>query len=167
MSAKPISYATSVKTLLIFASTLAVGISYWLSPASSALQRALEHFLAWATGGALYWITPSVSMLGTVISVSGFTANIVPACTGLFTITIFVAAVLAYPCTLQRRALGVVLGIVGILTLNWVRIISLMLIGAYWNTAFEFAHLVVWQSLAVFFAAFLWLLWVQRIAHAR
>jgi len=56
---------------------------------------------------------------------------------------------------------------VGILTLNWVRIISLMLIGAYWNTAFEFAHLVVWQSLAVFFAAFLWLLWVQRIAHAR
>lgn len=101
-----------------------------------------------------------------MVTIRGFSAEIVPACTGLFTMSIFLAAVFAYPCKLKHKLLGVALGVLGILALNWIRIVTLLLIGAYHPQAFEFTHLMVWRSLVVFAAALLWLFWVQRFAHA-
>lgn len=166
-SAAIIVQHSALKMLLTFGVAISVGITYWLSPISRSVQGPLERFLAFMTGSFLGWFNPTVSIRGTTISIEGFTANIVPACTGLFTMTIYVAAVLAYPCTFKRKGQGILIGVLGILALNWVRINSLLLIGAYWNAVFDFAHLVIWQSLIVFFAAFLWLFWVQRFVHAK
>jgi archaeosortase B (VPXXXP-CTERM-specific) len=156
-----------IKMLAIFLFVIASGITYLLHPASRVLQEPLERFLAMTTGTFLSWFNATVWINQTTINVEQFTANIVPACTGLFTITIFIAAVLAYPCSLRQKAMGVFFGVLAILTLNWIRIVSLLLIGAYWPNAFDFAHLVVWQSVAIVFAVVAWLFWVQKVVYAR
>lgn len=155
-----------LRIVLTFVLTILAGISFWLHPSSRVLQEPLERFLAWTTGAFLSLLNPGVSIQGSAITIGGFEANVVPACTGLFTMTIYVAAVLAYPCAWKRKLQGVLLGISAIVALNWARILSLLLIGAYWQQVFDFAHLVVWQSLALVFAVFLWLYWMQRYAHA-
>lgn len=158
---------SALRSALTFLATIAVGISYWLHPASRAVQEPLERFLALTTGTFLSWFDNSVVITHTTVEAGAFVANVVPACTGLFTMTLYSAAVLATPCPLRHKALGVALGVLAILALNWIRIVSLLLIGVHWIQAFEFAHLVVWQSVAIAFAVFAWLFWVQKIPHER
>lgn len=159
-------WGLAVKSLVVFAGTLALAITFLLSPISRALRTQLEVFLAQTTGTFLSWFDHSVAILGSTVRVNDFSAEIIPACTGLFTTSIYMAAVLAYPCTWRSKLLGMALGVFGILALNWMRIVSLLLIGAYYRPAFEFAHLFVWRSLVIFAAGILWLYWVKRFAHA-
>jgi len=161
-----LAWGPSLKAVAIFLVAIGAGITYLLNPASRAIQAPLESFYAWAASGVLGLFFESVYRSGTTIALDGFAANIVPACTGLFTITIYVAAVLAFPAGLVHKLKGLGLGVLSIMTLNGIRIISLMLIGAHWRSAFDFAHLVVWQSIAIFFAVFLWLFWVERLNRA-
>ena len=154
----------ALSSLLLFFGALSISITYLLSPLSRPLRTAVEHFLAWTTGGVLSWFDPTVSVAGSVVAIQGFVANIVPACTGLFTTTIFLSAVLALPSPIKQKLYGVLLGIAGILAFNWVRIVTLLLIGAYLPDALDFMHLVVWRSLLIFFALFLWLRWANGIA---
>lgn len=158
---------SGIKIAVIFLATIGVGITYLLNPASRVLQDPLEKFLATITGTVLSWFNATVQIYDSTIVIESFVANIVPACTGLFTTTIYIAAVLAYPSSLKRKAQGVIFGVLAIMLINAIRIISLLLIGAYWVDAFEFVHLVIWQTAAVVFAVFLWLFWVQRFAHEK
>jgi len=158
---------SGLRIAVIFIATIGVGITYLLNPASRVLQDPLERFLAAFTGTVLSWFNSSVQIYDSTIVIESFAANIVPACTGLFTTTIYIAAVLAYPCSLKRKLQGVVLGVAAIMLVNAIRIISLLVVGAYWIDAFDFAHLVIWQTVAVVFAVFLWLFWIQRFAHEK
>jgi len=162
----PAIWGLAVKSLLVFAGTLALAITFLLSPISQPLRSALEIFLAHAVGSFLRLFEGSVSIAGSIITLGGFSAEIVPACTGLFTTSIFVAAVLAYPASPKSKIWGIAMGVAGIMAINWLRILTLLLIGAYYYPAFEFSHLIVWRSLVIFAAAWLWLFWVQRFAHA-
>ena len=158
-------WGLALRSLVIFAGTLAIAITFLLSPASRALRTSLELFLAQTAGAFLSWFQHSVSVLGSMVTVNDFSAEIIPACTGLFSTSIFLAAVLAYPSTAKSKLLGLAIGVFGILALNWLRIVSLLVIGAHWRPAFEFTHLVVWRSLVIFFALFLWLFWVKRFTR--
>jgi exosortase/archaeosortase family protein len=47
--------------------------------------------------------------------------------------------------------------------LNVVRIISLFYLGQWNMTAFEWAHLYIWQALIMLDVLIVWLIWVRRI----
>lgn len=157
----------SWQTPALFFGALAGGITVLLHPASRAFQEPLENAYALGVSAALGLFSETASRSGSLLAFEGFVADIVPACTGLFTLTIFLAGVLAFPSSWRAKLWGLLLGSGGIAALNWVRILSLMVIGARWPRAFDFAHLVVWQSAALFFAVFLWLWWLERFARAR
>ena len=93
--------------------------------------------------------------------------TIIRECTAVYPTAIFVAAVVAFPSTWPRRALGIVLGIVAIQIVNVVRLLSLLVIAAKYPRAFEMAHLVVWQSLIVLCTIVIWILWVAEIGTPR
>ncbi len=162
-----LSDTSGIKIAVIFLATIGAGITFLLNPVSHVVQDPLEKFLAIFTGTVLSWFNSTVQVYDSTIVIEAFVANIVPACTGLFTTTIYIAAVLAYPCSLKRKLQGVVFGVIAIMLVNAIRIISLLVIGAYWIDAFDFAHLVIWQTVAVVFAVFLWLFWIQRFAHEK
>ena len=105
---------------------------------------------------------------GNVIHSSGsFALSVVTACTGLFITGVFIVAVLAFPATFLAKLLGVFSGAAAIFLINIVRLGSLFYVGVHFPDLFEQMHLLIWQSLIIVFALFLWLLWVRMAAHAR
>lgn len=156
---------TFMQASALFGGSLALAITYLLSPASRPFRAFVEHLLAQSTGTFLSWFDPSVLVNQTTVTINGFTAQVIPACTGLFTTAIFLAAVIAYPCAWPRKLSGVALGIFGLFAINWTRIVSLLLIGGYWPGAFDVAHLVIWRSAVLVIAAFLWLTWARKATH--
>lgn len=101
---------------------------------------------------------------GTVLHVEGFTARIDDVCTGIFVVAIYFAAVLAYPCRTVEKLKGLLLGASVILSLNLIRVVSLMYIGRYFPSFFETAHLLVWQSVIIVAALLVWIGWTERVA---
>ena len=74
----------------------------------------------------------------------------------------FIFAVLAWPVPVLwwRRATGLAVGTLLLLTLNPVRIVSLYYTGIYFPSAFEVMHLDVWQPAFIVLALFFWVMWV-------
>jgi len=154
-----------IQSAALFTGSLALAITYLLSPASRPFRQLIERLLAQSTGTVLSWVDPSVLVENTTVTINGFAAQVIPACTGLFTTAIFLAAVIAYPAAWLHKLRGVAIGIFGLLAVNWIRIVSLLVIGGYWPNAFDVAHLLVWRSVVLMIAAFLWLGWARKAAH--
>jgi len=91
--------------------------------------------------------------------------RIIGECTAYYPLSIFVAAVLAFPTPWSRRILGVLLGVPAMLLLNQVRLVSLCYIYRPFNDLFETIHIVVWQSLIIFFTVVLWILWATTLGR--
>ena len=104
---------------------------------------------------------------GTLVSSSFGTVEIVRECTGVYPTALFIAAVLAYPTHWKRTLLGIAVGIVSLQGMNIVRVISLAYIHKAYPEHFETAHLIVWQSLMVFFALIVWLVWAVELTGSR
>ncbi len=149
----------------LFGGSLALAITYLLSPASGPFRHLVERLLAQSTGTVLSWLDPSVIVGTTTVTINGFSAQVIPACTGLFTTAIFLAAVIAYPTSWRHTLVGIVMGVLGLLAVNWVRIVSLLAVGGYWPSAFDVAHLLVWRSAVLVIAAVLWLGWARKATH--
>ena len=156
---------TFVQAAALFGGSLALAITYLLSPASGPFRSLVERLLAQSTGTALSWVDPSVVVGATTVTINGFAAQVIPACTGLFTTAVFLAAVIAYPTSWRHKLAGAAIGAFGLLAVNWTRIVSLLAIGGYWPSAFDVAHLLVWRSVVLLVAALLWLSWARRAAH--
>jgi exosortase H (IPTLxxWG-CTERM-specific) len=122
--------------------------------------------MARATSFVLNLLGNETRVVGHTIESAKFNIEIITTCTGIFTAAIFLSAVLAYPARWKARLIGAAIGLGGIFSLNIVRLVSLFYIGVYLPDFLERAHLLVWQPLTIFFALCLWLLWVERFAHA-
>jgi exosortase H (IPTLxxWG-CTERM-specific) len=101
---------------------------------------------------------------------TGFAVSIEAGCNGVEATIILVAAMVAFPSTWKAKLLGILVGFVAIQAMNLARIISLFYIGQWNETAFEWAHLYVWQSLIALDVLIVFLIWlrlqVRREHHA-
>lgn len=73
------------------------------------------------------------------------------------------AAILAYPAPWRYKVPGLLLGFLAIQALNVVRVISLYYLALWNQTAFEFAHLYLWQILLMLDVLVVWLIWIRRL----
>jgi exosortase/archaeosortase family protein len=94
---------------------------------------------------------------------------IVPECGAIPSMSIFVAAVIAFPCAFWRRLLGILLGVPVLYYVNVGRLVCLALIGAYDDSGqvFKFVHEYVWQGIFVIFVVIVWLVWVETLVKKR
>ena len=148
----------------------------------ASLGLALTVYFGFLTGGPIRWIgewtassTSSVLNLlggsttanGTILSSSGFAADIVVECTAVGPLLLFMGAVFAFPSTLKAKGFGLLLGAVVLTVVNLVRIVSLFWIGETFPQYLDVAHLLVWQTAMIIIAIVLWLAWVEKAAGAR
>jgi exosortase/archaeosortase family protein len=92
--------------------------------------------------------------------------TIIGECTAYYPISIFIAAVVAFPTPWLRRLVGVVVGVPVMLLINQVRLVSLCYIDRVVSaSAFDIIHIVIWQSLIIFLTVLLWVLWVTMYAR--
>ena len=85
-----------------------------------------------------------------------------PGCNGVEATIFLVSAVLAFPSPWRMKLIGIVAGFVAIQAMNLLRIISLFYIGQWNQTAFEWAHLYIWQSLITLDVLIVFLLWLRH-----
>lgn len=141
-------------TTLLLVLNLSTNFDEWLNGATAAMLA-----------GALWLLGAGGQTAGTVVTSKIFSAEIITECTAIFPIMIFLAAVIAYPSGWRKKLWGIALGVPAILFVNLIRLVSLFYIGYWFPSVFETAHLLVWQSLIIFFAVLFWLVWVEVFVH--
>ena len=99
-------------------------------------------------GSLLSVLEPSVVVDGTYIH-GRFALQIVRNCDAADVSILFGSAVLAYPGPWARKPLPLLLGLLGILVVNVLRICSLYYVGVYEPSWFRAAHEEVWPILLV------------------
>ncbi len=78
---------------------------------------------------------------------------------------ILIAAMLAYPAPWSATLVGILAGNLTVQALNLVRIISLFYLGQWSETAFEWAHLYIWQALTMLDVLVVFLIWLRWLGR--
>jgi len=94
---------------------------------------------------------------------SGFAVAIQAGCNGVEATIVLVAAMLAFPSPWKMKLLGIGIGFVAIQAMNLVRIITLFYLGQWNQTAFEWAHLYIWQALIMLDVLVVFLIWLRYL----
>ena len=124
------------------------------------LFQSLMFATAWIEYQILAPFTDDIRLSGSLVAYEGFFARIVLECTGVYEMLIFAAAVLAFPTTVWKKVVGLVMGIPLLYVFNVARILFLILVGAHWHDAFEFMHIYFWQATLILMITSVWLLWI-------
>lgn len=94
---------------------------------------------------------------------SGFAVSIEAGCNGVEATIVLVSAILAFPSPWRMKLIGIVAGFLAIQAMNLLRIISLFYLGQWNQTAFEWAHLYIWQSLITLDVLIVFLIWLRHL----
>lgn len=108
-----------------------------------------------------------VAISGTHLRFEGFRAVIVDACNGVLPTWIFLAAVLAFPCSWRDRLEGALIGVPAIFAINVARVVSVMILGSQRPDLVERVHIDLWQAAVVILTMGIWLFWAERLAHPK
>ena len=164
--APPLGRFCMVRFLILFLVIQAVLFGAQLTPWGQ------EYFvIPWTNGLAHFCaqlvalVDPSAIANGKILrsAANGFAVSIEAGCNGIEATMVLLAAILAFPSTWKQKAWGLGLGFIAVQGLNVVRIISLFYLGQWNMTAFEWAHLYIWQALIMLDVLIVWLIWVRRI----
>lgn len=100
-----------------------------------------------------------------------FAFHVVPDCGAIPSMSIFLAAVLAFPAAWWKRGVGAIVGLIILYGINILRLGTLGYIGAIDTSPgrkwFTFAHEYVWQGVFIVFVVAVWMLWVEWLVRPR
>lgn len=156
----------TLRSLAVVGASLGVALAVYFGYLGSPLVEMVAEWTARWTSSALNLLGSSTQVDGTILSSDAFAVSIVAECTAVGPLVLFMGAVVAYPSPLRDKGLGLLLGIAVLTAVNLVRIMSLFWIGSAYPQHLSVAHLLVWQTAIILLAIGLWLLWIERLAHA-
>ena len=139
-----------------------------MATATTAADRWLHEPISQVTAvlaTAILRVFGTVSRYGNAVFFSGFSATIEDACDGVLPAYIFLSAIVAFPSRIEQKVWGILLGLPAIFAINLLRVVTLMLVGAYWPDLFERVHIYVWQALVVALSMVLWILWAEIVVR--
>lgn len=109
-------------------------------------MEAMNRGTAVIVHGFLALFTNATTQREAIVTLDGFAVSIIVECVGLLEMVIYSSCVLAFPAPVRARLWGVPLGCAAIFAFNVLRIVTLLVVGRYWNDAFDFFHLYFWQA---------------------
>ncbi len=120
-------------------------------------------FLAWSSAGVISLLgTDNVVVSGTRIVAPGMGLNIAEGCNGIYALSIVIAGVIAFPARWKPKTIGLVLAVAVIMTLNYIRILTLWYFGIYSDFLFKTMHLYVWEFIIIALGAGFWYFWYEK-----
>lgn len=118
------------------------------------------NFTATVSGFFLKLLGQDITVTKNHLSSAAFSVAINNGCSAIEPTALFISAVIAFPAFYLKKIPGIIFGALSLAILNLIRIVSLFLIGVYYNKLFHLMHIDVWQGLFVFFAVILWVVWI-------
>ena len=95
-----------------------------------------------------------------IVFLGHFPVAIIDECTGVYEAVLLGAALLAFPASWGKTAIGFLLGLPLIYAMNLARIVLLLFVGRSFPQAFELMHVYFWQVTMIAMVSSLWLAWV-------
>jgi exosortase H (IPTLxxWG-CTERM-specific) len=137
------------------------------NPVNDSVIVPFTEAIARGSGVLLNAMGEHVAVHGTAVSSARFGVNINNGCNGVEAMLILLASIVAFPASMKARAVGLLLGALAVQLLNFIRIISLYLLGAYHPKLFDLFHTAVWQVVIILAAIGFFLVWSARVAPNR
>ena len=150
--------------LLFFAFIILFAVLFSTDIANRYLHEPLARLIAMCSLPFLS-LVGRAAVSGNVLSFNGFGAAIVEACNGILPTYIYLSAVLAFPSRWRDKGWGFLIGIPVIFVVNLIRVITLMIFGAYQPQLFEQVHIYVWQALVIAISMGIWIFWAERFVR--
>ena len=94
---------------------------------------------------------------------SGFAVAIQSGCNGVEATIVLIAAMIAFPSPWKMKLIGITVGFIAIQVMNLARIITLFYLGQWNETAFQWAHLYIWQALIMLDVLIVFLIWLRYL----
>lgn len=126
------------------------------------IARYLQAYAS-AAGAVVRLFDPGVRVSGAEIF-GRYSLSIVKDCDAMDVNILLAAAVVSFPASIARRAVGVLAGLALVMVANISRICALYFIGSSAPRAFEFAHRELFPLILVLLAGTFFLIWAR---HAR
>lgn len=148
---------------------LAIQSGLFIAELSRPIQRALVLPFTESIANISAWIIKlfdeQVSSQGIIIRdmQNGFAVSIQAGCNGVEAVIVLVAAMIAFPSPWKMKLIGIGVGFLAIQGMNLLRIISLFYLGQWNQTAFEWAHLYIWQALIMLDVLIVFLVWLRYL----
>ena len=139
---------------------------YMLFNASTSFNEPVRDATAGVTAWLLRLSGSHVTSNGSLLTAGDLRFAVVADCTPAGPLLLMWGAMLAFPATLRSKLAGMALGAVALISLNFVRLVSLIIIGLVWNQALDIAHLLVWQSVMILASVVFWVAWLQKTKGA-
>lgn len=98
---------------------------------------------------------------------SGFAVAIQAGCNGVEAAIVLIAAMVAFPSSWRMKLIGIAIGFIAIQVMNLARIISLFYLGQWNQTAFDWAHLYIWQALIMLDVLIVFLIWLRYLPQKK
>lgn len=156
-----------VRSCLIFVVCISLSIFAYSKLVETDAMLSLRTFVAQSTGAILNALGTGVQVDGTLVSSADFSMIIVNECTGIVSMIILLCAVFPYPCKINRKLLGIAIGMPSLFLLNLIRMVTLFYIGTFLPSFFETTHILVWQSLMILAVIAIWFIWTEKVAHVK
>jgi archaeosortase B (VPXXXP-CTERM-specific) len=102
---------------------------------------------------------------GGIVFFGHFPVAIIDECTGIYEAVLLGAALLAFPTSWGKTAIGFLFGFPLIYAMNVARIMMLLFVGRYFPAIFEFMHIYFWQVTMIAMVASVWLAWVLWVVR--
>jgi exosortase/archaeosortase family protein len=133
----------------------------------AAMLAQLSAWLSWLLLRGLGLVVGfPVRINGTNLASGSFVVDVSPACSGAVPSIIYLAAVFAFPTSVRAKMIGAGLGVGVIHGVNLLRVVTLFIVGLFFNQYFHETHVYVAQALVVAIAVATWLFWAGRFADA-
>lgn len=146
----------------IFALIMIVFYIFYLTPAYQDFVLApWTRLNAWIGAGLLSIFGFGTSSMGDSISGPDFTISVKQGCDAIEPTVLYLAGVLSFPAPWRNKWIGLPVGVAFLLAVNFIRILSLYLVGIWWPDGFEFMHIDFWQVLFILLAVITWGLWIR------
>lgn len=139
---------------------------YMVFNASLSLNEPLRNVSAEVTAWLLRLFGSPTTTDGYFLNAGDLRFVVSADCTPAGPLLLLWGAMLVYPATLRSKLTGMALGAVALISLNFVRLVSLVIIGVEWNQALDVAHLLIWQSVMILASVVIWVAWLQKTNRA-
>jgi exosortase H (IPTLxxWG-CTERM-specific) len=132
-------------------------------PIQQAVVLPFTAAIAHISAGLMQLWDQQVMAQGKIIwdAASGFAVSIEAGCNGVEAAIVLIAAMAAFPAPWLDKVIGITVGFITIQVLNLARIVTLFYLGQWNQTAFEWAHLYIWQALIMLDVLIVFLIWLR------
>jgi exosortase H (IPTLxxWG-CTERM-specific) len=153
-----------LKAYIIFIAFITITFSILITPwGKEQLAQPLNRFIAVVSTSILNLLGTAASASANNIMSGEASVKIKEGCNGVYATMIFLAGIVAYPTSLRKKLIGVVLGTIALFIVNLVRVLSLFYLSAFFPELFDEAHLYIWQFAIIIIGGLFWLVWYDKI----